>query len=316
MRIVFMGSPAFAVPTLRALIDSPHEVVAVVTQPDKPAGRGRAWTAPPAKIFAQERGIDVLQPVNVSSPPSVEALRALEPDAIVVAAYGQILRERVLQLPSRGCLNVHASLLPSHRGASPVAGAILAGDEVTGVTIMEMVRALDAGPIVARADEPILPHDTAGSLEGRLSEKGARLLVSVLDDWRARRIEVRPQSDDEATYAPMLKRADARIDWSRSAVEIWRAVRAYNPWPVAFTTLAGEDLRILEAWPVDGDSAAAAGVVVGAGRAGAAGPEAPLVQTGEGRVALVTVQRPGRRSVSGTEFLRGQRNLVGTRLGE
>lgn len=313
-----MGSPEFAVPTIRSLVESGHELVAVVTQPDKPAGRGRAWTQPAAKVFALEHGLTVLQPVNVSSPPSVERLRALAPDAIVVAAYGQILRERVLELPKRGCVNVHASLLPRHRGASPVAAAILSRDTVTGVTIMEMVRALDAGPMVAKVEEPISPHDTTGSLEQRLAEKGARLLVEVLDPWAEGHITPEPQDEALATYAPMLRRADAFIDWSRPADEIWRRVRAFNPWPVAYTFHAGSELRIWEAWPVEGDSGAAPGTVLEpralppeAGHAG----KAPLVQTARGCLGLVSLQKAGRKKLAGQEFLRGQRDFLGAVLG-
>jgi methionyl-tRNA formyltransferase len=318
MRIVFMGSPDFAVPTVRALLGSAHQVVAVVTQPDRPAGRGHASTAPPVKVFALEHGLTVLQPVNVSSPPAVERLRALEPDAIVVAAYGQILRERVLELPRRGSLNVHASLLPRHRGASPVTAAILAGDEVTGVTIMEVVRALDAGPIVAKVETEITAHDTAASLESRLSEMGARLLVNVIDDWAAGSLKSQAQDESLATYAPMVRRPDARIDWSLPAVDVWRCVRAFNPWPVAYTSYADEEIRVLEAWPLEGDSGAPAGTVIEP----AALPEgaakihaAPSVQCGSGRLALITVQRPGKKAMSGLEFLRGRHDLAGSVLG-
>jgi methionyl-tRNA formyltransferase len=318
MRIVFMGSPAFALPTIRALVESPHEVVAVVTQPDKPAGRGRHATPPPAKVFALERGLAVLQPVNVSSPPSVERLRALEPDVIVVAAYGQILRERVLEMPKRGSLNVHASLLPRHRGASPVTAAILAGDAVTGVTIMEVVRALDAGPMVAKVEERIGPHDTAGTLEARLADAGAALLIRVLDDWAARRIVAEPQDESASTYAPMVRRSDALIDWSLPAVEVWRRVRAYNPWPVAYTHHNGEELRVWAGWPLAGDSGEAPGTVLEAAvlppEAGG-GATAPLVQAGGGRLALLSLQRPGKRALSGLEFLRGQHNFAGSVLG-
>jgi methionyl-tRNA formyltransferase len=318
MRIVFMGSPAFAVPALRALHESTHEVVVVVTQPDRPAGRGHSSTPPAAKLFALEHGLEVMQPVNVSSPPSVERLRALAPEAIVVAAYGQILRERVLELPRRGCLNVHASLLPRHRGASPVAGAILAGDDISGVTIMEMVRALDAGPIVAKAEEPISAHDSAGALEERLAEKGAGLLLEVLDGWSERRITPIPQDDTLATYAPMLRRPDALIDWSLPARQIWRQVRAFNPWPVAHTFLGNVELRILEAWPIEGESGEAPGVVL---PAEALPPEAASerptvsVQTGQGRLALLKLQLAAKRALSGQEFLRGQRDFVGSALG-
>jgi methionyl-tRNA formyltransferase len=318
MRIVFLGSPAFAVPSLEALIASPHEVVAVVTQPDRPSGRGHALRPPPVKEAAQAHGIRVLQPEKVSSEESLEVLRPLAPDVLVVAAYGQILRQRLLDLPARGSINVHASLLPRWRGASPIAASILAGDERSGVTIMEVVRALDAGAMIAKVEEPILPFDTTGALEERLSRAGARLLAETVTPWAEHRLQ--PQEQDEAlvTYAPQLKREDARLDWTLPAVELWRRVRAFNPWPVAFTTLGGEELRVFESWALPGDSGAAAGTVLGldALPAEAGSPEQGLiVQTGAGRLALLQIQRAGRRRTSGSEFSRGQQKLAGTRLG-
>ena len=336
MRIVLLGSPAFTLPTLHALAATEHTIVAVVTQPDRPAGRGHAPTPPPVKVAALELGLTVRQPENVSAPESVEALRALEPDVFVVAAYGQILRQRLLDVARRGSLNVHASLLPRHRGASPIAAAILAGDAVTGVTIMEVVRALDAGPMVARVETPISPFDTTGSLEERLSQAGAQLLVETLAPWAEGRLMPEPQDDAFATYAPQLKREEARLDWSLPAEDLWRRVRAFNPWPVAYTTWRGEELRIWDAWPLAGDSGATPGTVLAPERlaaeaiippsamergargevSGAVAEETFLVQTGAGRLVIRRLQRAGRRAVSGLEFLRGQRNLVGSRFGE
>jgi methionyl-tRNA formyltransferase len=317
MRIVFMGSPAFALPALRALAASRHEVVAVVTQPDRPAGRGRTATPPPAKLEARRLGFDVLQPDNVSAPESVERLQELAPDVIVVAAYGQILRRSVLEVPKRGSLNVHASLLPKYRGASPIAAAILEGEDVTGVTIMEVVRALDAGPMVASVEEPISPHDTTASLEARLSGAGASLLLRVIDDWAGGRIQATPQDDSQATYAPMVKRADAVIDWSEPAERVWREVRAFNPWPVSHTFWRGQELKIWEAWPLPGGTAQP-GTVAGVESlpAEARGGRGVVVQAGEGRLALMRVQLPGRKALDGAEFVRGQRDLIGARLGE
>jgi methionyl-tRNA formyltransferase len=282
-------------------------VVAVITQPDRPAGRGHGTTAPPVKIAALERGLTVLQPENVSAPESLEALRALAPDVAVVAAYGQILRQRFLDLPARGCVNVHASLLPRHRGASPIAAAILAGDEVSGVTLMEVVRALDAGPMIARVEEKILDTDTTGTLERRISLAGGRLITESLLPWYEGALPAVPQDESLVTYAPQLRREDARLDWSLAAVELWRRVRAYNPWPVAFTTWRGEELRVLEALPLTGHGTS--GTVVGVGEDG------PVVQCGEGRLALRTVQRAGKKAQSGVEFARGARELVGFTLG-
>jgi methionyl-tRNA formyltransferase len=318
MRVVFLGSPSFALPTLKALIESPHEVVAVVTQPDRPAGRGHAPSPPPVKSLALEHGLTVMQPERVSDAEPVEAIRVLEPDVLIVAAYGQILRQRLLDVPQRGALNVHASLLPRHRGASPIAAAILAGDRVTGVTIMEVVRALDAGPIVATVEEAISPFDTTGTLEPRLAEAGARLLIDVLQPWADGEIVATQQDDSLATYAPMLKREEALLDWTLPALELWRRVRAFNPWPVAYTTWQGTELRILEAWPLAGDGGSEPGRVL---------PPEPLpaeagadelvfsVQTGSGRLAIVKLQRSGKRPVAGAEFLRGQRDFVGSKLG-
>ncbi|MPZ47851.1 MAG: methionyl-tRNA formyltransferase [Dehalococcoidia bacterium] len=318
MRVVLLGSPAFTLPALEALIAGPNQIVAVITQPDRPAGRGHALAPPPVKSAALAHGLNVLQPVNVSSPESVAALQALEPDVFVVAAYGQILRQRLLDVPKRGSLNVHASLLPRHRGASPIAAAILAGDEVTGVTVMEVVRALDAGPMVAKVEEPITPFDTAGSLEERLSLAGAELLARVLDPWAAGDLPAEPQDDELATYAPQLKREEALIDWTLPAVETWRRVRAFNPWPVAYTSWRGEELRIWEAWPLDGETGQEPGTIL---TAATLPPEAGSsaqtfsVQTGRGRLAILKLQRQGRQTLAGLDFLRGQRDLVGSRFG-
>lgn len=319
MRIIFLGSPTFAVPSLEALIGSGHELVAVITQPDRPSGRGHALTPPPVKVAALSHGLTVLQPEKVSSAESLEVLSKLAPDILVVAAYGQILRQRLLDLPTRGSINVHASLLPRWRGASPIAASIIAGDASSGVTIMEVVRALDAGAMVSKVEEPISPFDTTGSLEARLAEAGAKLLASTISDWAERRLQPEEQDESLVTYAPQLKREDARLDWSLPAIDLWRQVRGYNPWPVAFTTLpGGDDLRVFEAWPVDGDSAATPGAVIGL----EALPEAAktsepglLVQTGSGRLALQQIQKAGRRRTSGSEFFRGQKSLAGIVLG-
>jgi methionyl-tRNA formyltransferase len=318
MRIVFFGSPEFALPSLEALLESHHEVVAVVSQPDRPSGRGHAATAPPVKLLALSRGLTTLQPENVSSPESVGTLRALEPDVFIVAAYGQILRQLLLDVPTGGILNVHASLLPRHRGASPVAAAIVAGDEVTGVTLMEMVRALDAGPMLARVEVPISPHDTTGTLEPRLAEAGAALLAESLDAWASGRLITTPQDESLVTYAPQIKRHDALLDWSLPAVELWRRVRAFNPWPVAYSHWRGEELRVLDAWPLVQESGELPGTVLPASSLPeeAADSEATFsVATGMGALAIRRLQRPGKRALGCAEFLRGQRDFIGQRLG-
>jgi len=320
MRIIFLGSPAFAVPSLEALARSEHELVAVVTQPDRPSGRGHALTPPPVKEAALALGLPVLQPERVSSPESIEQLRAFAPDILVVAAYGQILRQRLLDLPVRGSINVHASLLPRWRGASPIAASIIAGDTVTGVTIMEVVRALDAGAMVARVEEAISPFDTTGSLEQRLALAGAALLAETLTPWAERRIAPVEQDEALVTYAPQLKREEARLNWSLPAVELWRRVRGFSPWPVAFTSLpAGDELRIFEAWPLEGDSGSAPGTVLGLERlppeANQGSEQGMVVQTGSGRLAMLQIQRAGRRRTSGSEFFRGQQAPAGMLLG-
>ena len=311
-----MGSPAFALPALRRLIESEHEVAAAVTQPDEPAGRGRKLRPPPVKELALAHGLPVLQPERVNRPQALDALRALAPDAIVIAAYGQILKQPLLDIPKRGALNVHASLLPRHRGASPVAAAILAGDEETGVTIMEVMLALDAGPMLSRRALPVAPEDTTGTLSAKLAELGADLLIETLPRWERGEIEPEPQDDSRATYAPPLRRDDAVIDWSLRAVDVWRGVRAYNPWPVATTPIAGEALRILDAWPLEEDPDVAPGTLLSMPD-GAVAPEGAgfAVRCGRGLLAVVRAQRAGRRVLSGVDLLRGWRDLIGKRAG-
>jgi methionyl-tRNA formyltransferase len=314
--MVFMGSPEFALPTLRRLIASEHEVAAVVCQPDRPAGRGRALRPPPAKELALASGVPVLQPERVNAREPLDALGALAPDAIVIAAFGQILKQPLLNIPRLGTVNVHASLLPKHRGASPVTAAILAGDDETGVTIMEVELALDSGPIVSQRAIAIGSQDTTGTLTAKLAEVGADLLIDTLPGWERGEIAAKPQDDSLASYAPPVARSDAVIDWSLPAVDVWRRVRAYSPWPVATTTVDGEPLRILEAWPLDVEGAAAAGTVVAApeGVSMPAGA-AFAVRCGSGLLAVVRAQRAGRRALSGDELLRGWPQLIGKRLG-
>lgn len=314
MRIVFMGSPQFAVPTLRRLVESEYEVVAVYTQPDRPAGRGRTLQPPPAKKVALDYGIPVYQPERLRSPEATAELVQLAPDLIVIAAFGQILKRPVLELPKHGVLNVHASLLPRHRGAAPVAAAILAGDEETGVTIMLTELALDAGPILAQRAIPISPQDTTGSLMTRLADEGAYLLMETLPRWLSGSIEPQPQDDSQATYAPSIRKEEALIDWSLPAVDIWRRVRAYNPWPVAFTLLDGQPLRILEATPLANEGPEPPGTVLPLPSEQAT-LDGFAVRCGWATLVATYVQRAGGRAMNGTDFLRGQRGLIGRRLG-
>ena len=316
MRIVFMGSPAFALAALRELIKSEHEVVGVVTQPDRRAGRGRATRRAPAAELAAEHGLQLLQPANVNTAESLEMLRAWEPEALIVAAYGQILKQPLLDLPTRGALNVHASLLPKHRGAAPSVGALLAGDIETGVSIQEVVLALDAGPIVAQEAMQITDDDTTGSLNEKLSVLGSELLMRVLAPWARGETKATPQDDAVATYSPSVKREDAVIDWTLSADDVWRRVRAYSPWPVATTSVNGESLRILEARPLDAPSGMPGTVVPLPEDANVPPGTGFAVTCGEGALAVVRGQRAGKRQLSGEDLLRGFQELMGKRLGE
>lgn len=307
LRIAFAGTPAFAVPSLEALAASRHEVVAAFTRPDRPAGRGRRPTPPPVKGAAEAAGIAVRQPERLDA----EALRAAagDLDVLAVVAFGQLLPPAVLELPRLAPLNVHASLLPRWRGAAPIARALLAGDTETGVSIVRMTPALDAGPVLARHACAIGPDDTAVSLHDRLAALGAQALVAVLDDLPGALARAEPQDERAATYAPALERADGRVDWSRPATDIARAVRALQPWPAAWTTLDGEPLRVWAAEARPGDAAGAPpGTVLAAGRAGVD------VATGEGVLRLLRVQPAGRRAMGAADFANA-RELAGCRLG-
>jgi methionyl-tRNA formyltransferase len=322
MRMVFMGTPEFALPSLRLLVDAGYNIVGVYTRPDRLAGRGRVLTPPAVKTAALEYGLPVFQPPGLRRPEAVEELAALEPDVIVVCAFGVILRQPVLDIPPKGVLNIHPSLLPRHRGASPIAGAILAGDEQTGVTIMLLDPGMDTGPILSQRTISISPWDTGGSLGQTLAELGAELLLEVLPRWLADEIAPQPQDDSLATYTSLLQKEDGVIDWNLPAVDIWRRVRALNPWPGASTTLAGETLLIWEAWPLSDGGAGPPGTVLPLTpeQAQVLPPEAGeketlAVQTGEGLLVILRLQRAGRRSLSAAEFMRGQRDLFGRRLG-
>jgi len=305
-RLIFMGTPRFAVPSLERLREE-YEVVAVVTRPDKAAGRGRGVAFSPVKEVALARGILVMQPRSLKKEEVAASFLELEPQVIVAAAYGQIVPPEVLAIPPFGCLNVHASLLPKYRGASPVAGALLAREEETGITIMLMDEGMDTGPILAQARLPIAPEDSRGSLTGKLAHLGADLLLETLPRWLRGEIVPQPQEDDKATYTKMLKKEDGLIDWSMSSVEIWRQVRAYNPWPSAYTDFEGRPLKILWVRPIRGERGEP-GLVV-------ATKEGAAVATGEGLLALEEVQLAGKRAMGIAEFLRGQRGFVGSRLG-
>jgi methionyl-tRNA formyltransferase len=303
--VVFMGTPDFAVPVLEALLDG-CPVAGVVSQPDRPAGRGRRPQPSPVARLARERGLALIQPASLrKEPAAVEQLRAWKPDVIVVAAFGQILRPEVLAIPPRGCLNVHASLLPRWRGAAPIAHAILAGDEVTGVSIMQIEPGLDTGPVLLARELPIAPDDTAGTLSVRLARLGAELLREALPAWLAGTLAPAPQDDNLATLAPALRKEQGELDWLRPAESLARQVRAFDPWPGAFTTWEDRTLKILRAAAVSGQ--AEPGLVVPCDGGLAAGTAAGLLH-------LLELQLAGRRPAGGSEFRRGHARIVGDRL--
>ncbi|RMH39262.1 MAG: methionyl-tRNA formyltransferase [Deltaproteobacteria bacterium] len=301
-----MGSPEFAVPALERLL-AQHDVVLVVTQPDKPAGRGKKLTPPPVKRVAQQAGVDVYQPTSARAPEFVDRLRAAAPDVCVVVAYGKILPRPVLDVAPLGCVNIHASLLPKYRGAAPIQWAILRGETVTGVTIMQLDEGMDTGPILLTREVPIAPDDTAGSLHDKLAPIGADLLVEALDGLAAGTIEPRPQDDASATYAPMLTKADGQVDWRRSAREVRDRVRGVDPWPGAFTLVDGAPLKLYGARLASG--AGAPGEVL------AAEGDGLRVACGDGAVTIAEVQAPGRRRMPAAAFATGRRLTPGMVLG-
>ena len=308
VRVLFMGTPEFAILPLEHLVLNDYQVVAVYTQPDRLAGRGRRPVSPPVKKVAAAFNLPVVQPVSLKKSEAVAELAGFQPDVIVVAAFGQILPQPVLELPKYGCINIHPSLLPRHRGASPVAAAILAGDGFTGVSIMLMGKGLDTGPVLARAQIPISDRDNTGSLTSKLSLIAAHLLLDVLPAWT--RGELTPQSQDEdgATYSGTIAKEAGEIDWRLPAVDIWRRVRAFYPWPGCYTRWRGKMLKIIEAVPLPGAEAVPAGQVVAMPRAGFG------VKTGDGVLGVLMVQMEGKRAMSAAEFLRGQREFIGAVL--
>ena len=307
-RVIFMGTPRFAVPTLLAL-GKGHQVVGVVTQPDRRAGRGRKVVASPVKEVALARGWPLFQPPTLRSPDAEARLADWDPDVIVVAAFGQILHKPVLTLPPHGCLNAHASLLPRYRGAAPIAAAILDGETITGVTIMHMDEGLDTGPILAQAECSIAPDDTTATLTAKLADAGAELLVTTLPGWLVGQIQAQPQDGSLATYCRLLKKADGHLDWTQHAANLDRQVRACDPWPGAFTTWHGQRLKVLRArarpaWQGQGRPGQVIELDDGIG-----------VVTGQGVLQLVEVQLAGKKPMTAAVFVRGQRDLLGNLLG-
>jgi methionyl-tRNA formyltransferase len=295
--VVFMGSPDFSLPTLRALAQT-CEVIGVVTQPDRASGRGRELKAPPVKTLALELGIPVIQPEKLRQPEAMEQLRLWNPELIVVAAFGQILRRDVLELPRHGCINVHASLLPRWRGAAPINAAILHGDEETGVTIMQMDVGLDTGPILSQRSIRLTPEDTAGSVFEKLSQLGADLLIETLPEYLSGKLQPVSQPEDGVTYAPMLKKEEGRLDFTQDANELERRVRAFNPWPGAFMEFNGTLLKVHRARVEAGEAPAGHRLVV---------QDQPAVGARGGLLVLEEVQPAGKKSMRGKAFLAGGR---------
>lgn len=305
-----MGTPDFAVPSLSTLVEEGYDVVGVVTQPDRPKGRKRQLTAPPVKVAAQKFGIPVYQPVKLREPAALEEVLALKPDLIVTAAYGQILPQRILEAPRYGCINVHASLLPKYRGGAPIHWALINGEKEMGVTIMYMVKALDAGDMIAKRAIPVTPDDHVGTMHEKLSRLGADLLKEILPALLAGKVKAEPQMESEATFAPNIKREDERIDWNQSAEALACRVRGLCPWPVAFTTWRGKPFKIWWAVATDQETGAAPGTVTKVAEDGI------VVAAGQGALVLTEVQPAGKKRMTVSEFVRGRQMEAGERLGD
>jgi methionyl-tRNA formyltransferase len=312
-KIVFMGTPDFSVPVLRKIIEDGYDVVAVVTQPDRPVGRKRVLTPPPVKVEAEKHGIPVYQPEKIKDPQEYEKILALQPDLIVTAAFGQILPKEILDAPRYGCINVHASLLPELRGGAPIHYAILQGKKKTGITIMYMVEKLDAGDILTQVEVPIEEDDHVGSLHDKLSEAGAELLSQTIPKLLRGEIEPIPQNDEEATFAYNIKREQEKIDWSKNGEDIYNHIRGLHPWPVAFTTLAGNVLKIWWGVKYPLNHKSTPGEIVKVEEDGF------VVATGnEIGIKITELQPAGKKRMEAKDFLRGAGSqiTIGMKLGE
>ena len=311
MRVVFMGTPEFAVNTLEAILSAGHEVCAVVTQPDKPKGRGKTLQYTPVKEVAVREHIEVLQPVRIKEEAVYEQLKSYAPDVIVVVAYGQIIPETILNLPRYGCINVHASLLPAYRGAAPIQWAVINGEKESGVTTMFMAKGLDTGDMIDKVKVPLAEDETGGSLHDKLAQAGAKLLLETLDKLEQNKAVRTPQDDAKSSYAHMLTKELGDIDWSRPAIEIERLIRGLNPWPSAYTLLDGKVLKIWNAKVVEENaqwSAAVAGEVVEVDK------KHFIVKTGKDCLAIEELQLAGKKRMLTDAFLRGYRLEKGTVL--
>jgi len=313
VRIVYLGSPEQAVFPLEQLLLNGHQIASVYTRPDKPAGRGRAILATPVKKAALSWNLPVVQVPTLKSPEAAEQLAAFKPEAMVVAAFGQLLPQAVLDIPRYGCLNIHPSLLPRYRGASPVISTILSGDEFAGVSVMRLDAGMDSGPVFSQAQIPVLDNDTAESLTSRLFHIGAQLLLEVLTQLPSGKAVSSPQDEKQVTFTTEIAREAGKIDWQQTAVEIGRMVRAYQPWPEAYTFWQGKQLAIQEALSLPAAQSLAPGQVTALepNTAGAAF----AIGTGHGRLGILKLQISGKKSMSSAEFLRGQHDFTGTILG-
>jgi methionyl-tRNA formyltransferase len=307
VRVIFMGTPEFSIAALEQLVVNKYEVAAVYTQPDRVAGRGLSQVQSPVKRVALARDLPVRQPAKLSDTGVVAEIAGLRPEVIVVAAYAQKLPKAVLDIPAFGCVNIHPSLLPKHRGVSPVPAAILSGDSFTGVSIMLMDEGWDTGPVLSRAQVPISVRDTTGSLVDKLSRIGAQLLLDVLPRLAGDTLVPQPQDERSATYSGLIRKEDGEIDWRLPALDIWRRVRAYQPWPGCYTRWRGRQLKVLEAVLLGEQTADEVGHVVAPGRKDVAFG----VSTGDGILGVLKVQLEGKRAMPAAEFLRGQRDWAG-----
>lgn len=306
MRLIFMGTPQFAVEPLHALIAAGHDIAGVVTRTDKPAGRGRTLAAPPVKRTAQELGLAVFQPKRVRDPEFIEILRKMDPEAIIVAAYGQILPKEILSLPKFGCINIHASLLPAYRGAAPINWAIIRGEHETGITVMMMDEGMDTGAILMQEGIPISPEDTAGALTEKLASIGAKLIITALPLLTSGKLTPRAQDGTKATMAPLLKKGDGLIDWDHSARDIHNRVRGLSPWPGAYSYLDKKMVKLI-----------ATGVLDGTGEPGLLyerDKNTMAAGTGSGLLSILSIQPEGKKPMTAGEFMRGHRGVVGKKF--
>jgi methionyl-tRNA formyltransferase len=326
MKVVFMGTPEFAVPVLRVLLEDGYQVIAVVTQPDRPKGRKRTLTPSPVKVEAELRGIPVLQPERLRLPEAAAQVIALQPDLIVTAAFGQLLPKSILELPAHGCLNIHGSLLPEYRGGAPIQRAIMAGKTVTGVTLMYMAEGMDSGDMISKVEVPITDEDNSGTIFHKLSVAGAQLLRDTLPELLAGRTQAIPQDQDKVTFAPNLKREDEQIDWHRSALEIFHQIRGLNPMPGAFTIWNGENFKIWASRKpastlLSKDAKEDIQVFAISSSDGVPGTVQQIssngieVTTGNGSLWLTEVQPAGKKAMSAAEFSRGSALTRGTIFG-